>query len=473
MPASPINQTAAAVFEALEKKKRAASTASQWGFYLMFFAMTTSDILRAPSGALRPHADGLGTGYTSFNYGGMGGASERLMARATLADEFSSARVGADDDNDDADDGDVDHKAAAAASRSASGDDRNDEQDLTDRAAGDSTEYDADSASFDDAAIEIEDDDADTFASSGGVAAAAAAGPSSAIASSASAAKPEESLLISLSIHALETVLEFLPVRDVNRVRGMTFGFEAAAARVCPRPLGPGITFVRCSHLKDLPKPAANPHAPPVPFEWRCAHCFQCSPHHEMCVHCGMSIRQSGCRVFLGQVRKQHAAVALSFLIRAVCPEVDILHIESHSNKDGYEKGAAWVYVDTPEQALTVTGLHKRVLFDCDGDGNEGFWLLEDARLEAQFTNFAAVRKADASRKERPLPGQPLVAEFPMTSMLRGKAPEPLHRVAAASHHHHHHHHHHQAAAPAGTRLVPNGDKGWYHHAPYAAARPM
>jgi hypothetical protein len=417
--------TSTSVLRALEKKKRVASAASQWGMYLMFFAMTTSDLLRAPSGALRPHADGLGTGFSGFNYNMAGAGMETLIARSSLADEFSGVAANDDDDED--------NDLHQSASGSHSDNNNNDHSEHSkNHAYGDDDE-----ASFDDAAIEIEDDDATCYADL----------PShsqrhqQALTSSCS--------LADLSVTALETILEYLPVRDVNRVRSLTFGLSVAAARLCPQPLGHGVTFVRCSHLAELPKPQPNPHAPPTPFYWRCASCSGYSDNHEACVFCGMSIKQSGCRVFLGQVRKQHAAIALNFLLRAVLPEVQVLHIESHSNKDGYEKGAAWVYVDSPEQAHAVTELHKRVLFDCDGDGHEGFWLLDDTQLETQFASFAASRKCDVSRKERPLPGQPLVAEFPSSSMLRGYKPAPLHREAAPG------------------KLVRN-DKGWFHHSPYA-----
>uniref|UniRef100_A0A7S1W1V7 F-box domain-containing protein n=1 Tax=Neobodo designis TaxID=312471 RepID=A0A7S1W1V7_NEODS len=431
----PAPSTTSAVLEAIDKKKRVASAASQWGFYLMFFAMTTSDLLRAPSGALRPYADGLGTGFSGFNYGGNGAAMESLIARSSLASQFGHGADAEDDDDNNDNNDDVD----AGASQQ---DDHSEGDSGSQHRYGAGDSY-GDEESFDEAAIEIEDDDGMTIEH-------AAAGPSSALATHDVEIRTSFS---DFSVNVLETILEFLPVRDVNRVRHMSLGLGVAAARLCPQPLGHGITFVRCTHLASLPKPVPNPHAPPVPFYWRCASCNQYSDNHEVCVCCGTSIRQSGCRVFLGQVRKQHAAVALSFLLRAVAPEVDVLHIESHSNRDGYEKGAAWVYVDTPEQALAVTALHKRVLFDCDGDGHEGFWLLDDQRLEAQFADFAASRKSDASRRERPLPGQPLVAEFPQSSMLRGYKPAPLYKEAAA-----------------GTLL--RNHNGWFRHAPYPGPAP-
>ena len=427
--------TASSVLEALDKKKRVASTASQWGFYLMFFAMTTSDLLRAPSGALRPYADGLGTGFTSFNYGGNGAAMESLIARSSLASQLNGNADDEDDDNND-DNVNNDHASDDGAASNSQGDDRQHHQEQQDSGA-----Y-GDEESFDDAAIEIEDDDA-AFDH----AAVDEQAPQQASFGSSAVALTSSSSLSDLSVSVLETILEFLPVRDVNRVRSLSLGLGVAAARLLPQPLGNGITFVRCSHLAQLPKPTPNPHAPPVPFYWRCAECGMYSDNHEVCVCCATNIRQSGCRVFLGQVRKQHASVALNFLLRAVVPEVQVLHIESHSNRDGYEKGAAWVYVDTPEQAHMVTGLHKRVFFDCDGDGHEGFWLLEDPRLEAQFADFAASRKTDVARRERPLPGQPLVAEFPSSSMLRGYTPAPLHKEARAD-----------------SRLVRDSN-GWFHPA--------
>lgn len=140
-------------------------------------------------------------------------------------------------------------------------------------------------------------------------------------------------------------------------------------------------------------------------------------------------------------------------MINLLCPEVKVLHIESHSNREGFEKGAAWLYVDTPEDALTMLNLHKRVFFDADESGDEGFWFIEDngtsdAECEgrkAHLFEFALQRKADENRKRMCLPGQPLVVELPQTSMLSGYQPMPLH------------------ATSVRQTAVTRNALGWYH----------
>jgi hypothetical protein len=92
--------------------------------------------------------------------------------------------------------------------------------------------------------------------------------------------------------------------------------------------------------------------------------------------------------------------------------------MESHTNgADGRGKGCAWAYVNSVEDALRITELHKRVFVDLDADNGEGFWYIKDAALKPQLN---AMAEAIGSMRTRPLwlPRQPLVAELPSKSMI-------------------------------------------------------
>jgi hypothetical protein len=382
--------------------KVATVTAAHMGLYVMLLAMSTSELVRSTALAIAPEAssDSVGLGFSFVRFLNQDPALQHLGLTHNAAEELASIADPTESDS-----------VQACPSDGDGSDPENYLQ--------------ADPAT-DDMFMEIEEEErpaTDSFVTSAG---------------SSHASFSEMPVAITANI------LDFLTLAEINNVRQLATNFVTAADMLAPRPLGtPFVTFVRCNTLSALPKPAPVPHAPPTPFVWRCVNCASYSQYHEQCTYCGVNIRQSGCRVFLGQVRKQHTAASIRRFLSMLCPNVNVLHIESHSNKDGYEKGAAWLYVDTPDEAVEVVNLHKRVLFDCDSQGDEGFWFVESPDLESALCDFAEKRREDVIRKQRPLPGQPLVAEFPATSMLRGYRPQPLY------------------AAVSSHPVEPNG-AGWY-----------
>lgn len=241
-------------------------------------------------------------------------------------------------------------------------------------------------------------------------------------------AKPQRPRLSAAAAVAMLTkAMTFLPLDDIDAARAVGPVFEAAANRVAPKPLGcNAIAFVRWEPQVlrtaiPAPKPKrAAPNAVPGPalFPWRCLACGSISVGPRQCQHCRASLAQSACRVFLGQLRKDLSAELATAMLRSVAPDVTILHIESHTNgADGRGKGCAWAYVNSVEDAMRVTALHKRVFVDLDKDGNEGFWFVQDDALKAHLATFADTLGAHRSRPVL-MPRQPLVAELPGKSML-------------------------------------------------------
>jgi hypothetical protein len=381
---------------------RTASPQTQVGIYLMLLAMTATNTLRTVTEPVLQGTESIAHGFSYFKWMN----SEQLaMNDLATSSEAAEQLARVEQDSDAEPEAESDHASYVETQDPPT----------------------------DDTVMEIEEDETmeiEEDCSSGSCSFAENQSPSTFVRD----ARIGGYTIKTLPAEILATVLDYLPLREVNAARAACSELAGAANMVAPQPFGRGVTFVRCSELSRMPKPQPNPHALPTAFVWRCVNCCGYSNYHEQCTWCGANVRQSGCRVFLGQVRKQHTVEATIRMLRMLCPEVCVLHIESHSNKDGYEKGAAWLYVDTPEQAQQVVDLHKRVFFDCDANGEEGFWYAEDPTAIEHLAEFAALRKNDDVRKTRPLASHPLVAEFPSSSMMKnGTTVQPLRSAVKAS----------------------------------------
>lgn len=226
-------------------------------------------------------------------------------------------------------------------------------------------------------------------------------------------------------VELLTTAMTFLPLADIDIARKAGPVFEAAANRVAPQPLGTDrVAFVRWEPQElhtalPTPKPARRgATSAPAVFPWRCLACGTVTAGPRSCGNCRAPLATSACRVFLGQLRKDLSAELATAMVRSLAPDVTILHMESHTNGvDGRGKGCAWAYVNSVEDALRITALHKRVFVDLDAENSEGFWFVKDATLSAHLCGMADII---GSTRGRPvwLPRQPLVAELPSKSML-------------------------------------------------------
>lgn len=236
-------------------------------------------------------------------------------------------------------------------------------------------------------------------------------------------------------LKVLTAVMQFLPLHDIETARAAGPLFELAASRVAPRPLPTkDVVFYRYTPQLITPHSAfpgmathANTHrhfhhaatpAVPTVFQWRCLACGHISVGPRNCNTCRTPLAVGGCRVFLGQIRKDLSAEMATAMVRTLLPHVTVLHMESHTNGiDGRGKGCAWAYVDSVEDALAITTLHKRVFVDLDADHAEGFWFVKDASLAPRLAAMAEEVSVARSRPQW-LPRQPLVAELPAKSML-------------------------------------------------------
>lgn len=244
-------------------------------------------------------------------------------------------------------------------------------------------------------------------------------------------------------LEALTAAMAFLPLADLRVAREAGPLFEAAASRIAPRPFADAkdMVFYRYSPQFDvaphhhqasrfgmpthanttvmIPRGFAPQQAPAsTHFHWRCLSCGNLSVGPRNCNTCRQPLAVSACRVFLGQIRKDLSAETATAMVRVLAPHVTVLHMESHTNPiDGRGKGCAWAYVDSVEDALALTALHKRIFVDLDDDDAEGFWFVQDAAL---MPRLAAMAEEVGAFRNRPqwLPRQPLVAELPARSML-------------------------------------------------------
>jgi hypothetical protein len=218
--------------------------------------------------------------------------------------------------------------------------------------------------------------------------------------------------------------MSYLPLEDIETVRTAAPILAEAADYVAPHPFNRSdIVFVRWEPT-EVPHPVRLPPlrkaipGAPSNFSWRCLACGSLTYGPRSCATCRAPINGSSCRVFLGQLRKDLTAELTAYLLRSVLPDVEILHIESHTNpSDGRGRGCAWVYVDSVAAALRVTEVHKRLFIDVDAFGCEGFWFVRDPQLTTALCLFA---DSIGSARGRPLimPRQPVVAELPGKSLI-------------------------------------------------------
>jgi hypothetical protein len=217
-------------------------------------------------------------------------------------------------------------------------------------------------------------------------------------------------------------VLEFMPLQEVQRVRGVCGRWAAAAQEIAPTPLGAtaDAVFMRWTAPRVASKKSV--------CQWLCLACGQRATGTRRCDACFTPIATAACRVFLGQLRKERTTPLVHFVLGMLLPDVEVLHVESHTNAAGRGKGCAWVYLSSMDAAAAVVELHKRVFVDADADGREGVWYVARDELVPSLGAMAA-ECAAAARRLTVLPKQPLVAELPES--LRGAAlPAPPQRPA-------------------------------------------
>ena len=218
-------------------------------------------------------------------------------------------------------------------------------------------------------------------------------------------------------LQVLVEAMRFLPLQDINAARLAAPVLAEAADYVAPQPLGhPDMTFVRweptAMPVKLTPFRGVNN------FPWRCLACQSLTHGPRACLSCHTPINFSACRVFLGQLRKDLTAELTAYMLRSVAPEIEVLHVESHTNpQDGRGRGCAWVYVSTVEEALKVVALHKHIFADIDADGHEGFWFVRNPAMVPFLGRMADVVGATRHRPQV-LPRQPMVAELPGKSIM-------------------------------------------------------
>jgi hypothetical protein len=212
--------------------------------------------------------------------------------------------------------------------------------------------------------------------------------------------------------------LDYLPLEDLEVLREAAPALRDAVESIAPKPLPcDDIVFIRWQAPGDHPSTKGRHRQPS--FGWRCLGCDTIATGARRCQRCRGTLTQAACRVFLGQLDKEWAAEIATAMVRSLLPDVTVLHMESHTNSgDGRGKGCAWVYVNSVEDALRITSLHKRVFIDLDADHAEGFWYVKDAQLVGHLNAMADVL---GQARGRPvwLPRQPLVAELPAGSILQ------------------------------------------------------
>jgi len=216
-----------------------------------------------------------------------------------------------------------------------------------------------------------------------------------------------------LPAEALANALEYLTFDELEVARYSSDALEAAADLIAPKPLPtPYATFIRWEPEQLQLRATHRPNT----FTWRCMGCASRTTGTR-CNVCRSPIAQAACRVFVGQMRKAAAAQLTRDMIARLTPEVNVLHVEEHTQKEGKCRGCVWVYVDSPAEAWLLTSLHKRVFIDVDEDMREGYWYVTEPSCVPQLRAMAEVL-GFAPHRPMVLPRQPLVAELPATSMM-------------------------------------------------------
>ena len=103
----------------------------------------------------------------------------------------------------------------------------------------------------------------------------------------------------------------------------------------------------------------------------------------------------------------------MCWLIRELCPEATVLHVESHTNGNGREKGCAWVYVNDHVSEEALLSLHKRVFMDINDAGEEGAWVATSSPDAIEELAALSTQHAYVAFRPTQLPRQPLVVERP------------------------------------------------------------
>jgi hypothetical protein len=216
----------------------------------------------------------------------------------------------------------------------------------------------------------------------------------------------------------LASMLQFMPLDQIEALRAVSSDFDEAASRVVAKPIAGAtdVVFVRWTPrvLHETPvdtspqarrakKLAANAamSASTVAYNWRCLNCASLNNGNRACACCRTPTSIGACRVFLGQLRKELTAELTTAMLATLCPSACVLHVESHTNPTGARgRGCAWVYLDSVADARElIHTMHKRAFIDVDADGGEGFWYIMNSGADldmrkAQLAAFAEERAA-------------------------------------------------------------------------------
>jgi hypothetical protein len=145
-----------------------------------------------------------------------------------------------------------------------------------------------------------------------------------------------------------------------------------------------------------------------------CANSNCCQPH----ARAGDSSDEEVQRLFVGQLRKEDTSQLLWWIVSMVYPDLEIVHIESHTNpsQGGRGKGCAWLYVRTVHEALQITALHRRIYVDVDEYGREGVWLCGPSEDDKDLLTYYSAQQGMLPHRPMVLPRNPLVVEVPSKS---------------------------------------------------------
>ena len=225
--------------------------------------------------------------------------------------------------------------------------------------------------------------------------------------------------------------LMYLPLHDIDAARHVSPALAVAADRVAPQPLGEAapvfVRWVPQALRTTLPPTRAQTMAMaqglnvPAMFHWLCLACNRRTAGPRYCRECHTPMAVGACRLFMGQLRKELTAELAAAMLRTLLPDVEILHVESHTNgTDGHGRGCAWVFVGSVEDARRVTALHKRVFVNVDADGGEGFWFARDPALVPALDAMVAEVVARTDIPDG-LPRLPVVVEAPAKAMISSR----------------------------------------------------
>lgn len=237
---------------------------------------------------------------------------------------------------------------------------------------------------------------------------------------SAEAALPQDLVL-------LDAVFDFLPWRDVLRIRGTSSRWCKVARNhisfeSLPRTGAPALFIRRPNTEHDALEAAFEQRLRCVhPGKWRCERCGFCNS--ETRILCGnrscqmpADSHRDAARLFVGQLRREGTVPFLTWLVETIISrddELRVINVENHRDlKTNRGKGCAWVYLQRTDTASRLLEFHHRVFADVHPrTGVEGVWLVPNGSQMALQDEI--VERAYAKGRSQVLPRNALVVEAP------------------------------------------------------------